>query len=282
MRIKTFYNIFYRHRIHKANIFLKIYIFMILPFRYLINIPFLPKVINLDSHSKNNSELFKKDLDFLFEYFNSDKGQYYINQYMQPIKKKNKRIDAHGYSKIYEKYFEKIRGDNLNVLEIGSFYGNAAGAFFYYFKNSKIFSGDIFPDLFRYKSSRLKNFYINSSSENSIDEILIKNNDNFNIIIEDASHTLKDQIISLFLLFRKVSPNGIFVCEELDFPETRQDMNLKNEYPDLKQILLAIKENRDFNSKYINDEDKKYFLKNFKSIEIFKGKSNEVAIIQKK
>jgi len=282
MRIKTFYNIFYRHRVQKANIFLKIYILIILPFRYLINIPYLPKVINLDYHSKNKSELFKKDLDFLFEYFNSDKGEYYINQYMQPIKRNNKRIDAHGYSKIYEKYFEKIRGDNLNVLELGSFYGNAAGAFYYYFKNSKIFSGDICPDLFRYKSSRLKNFYINTSSESSIDEILIKNKDNFNIIIEDASHTLKDQIISLFLLFRKVLPNGIFVCEELDFPETRKDMNLGNEYPDLKQILLAIKSNQDFNSKYITDEDKKYFLENFKSIEIYKGKINEVAIIQKK
>ena len=282
MRIKTFYNIFYRHRVRKANIFLKVYILVILPFRYLINIPYLPKVINLDYHSKINSELFKKDLDFLFEHFNSDKGEYYINQYMQPIKKNNKRIDAHGYSKIYEKYFEKIRGDNLNVLELGSFYGNAAGAFYYYFKNSKIFSGDICPDLFRYKSSRLKNFYINTSSEISIDEILIKNKDNFNIIIEDASHTLKDQIISLFLLFRKVLPNGIFVCEELDFPETRKDMNLKNEYPDLKQILLAIKSNKDFNSKYIKEEDKKYFLENFKSIEIYKGKINEVAIIQKK
>ena len=282
MRIKTFYNIFYRHRVQKANIFLKVYILIILPFRYLINIPYLTKVINLDYHSKKNSELFKKDLDFLFEHFNSDKGEYYINQYMQPIKRNNKRIDAHGYSKIYEKYFEKIRGDNLNVLELGSFYGNAAGAFYYYFKNSKIFSGDICPDLFRYKSSRLKNFYINTSSESSIDEILIKNKDNFNIIIEDASHTLKDQIISLFLLFRKIVPNGIFVCEELDFPETRKDMNLKNEYPDLKQILLAIKSNKDFKSKYIKEEDKKYFLENFKSIEIYKGKINEVAIIQKK
>lgn len=282
MRIKTFYNIFYRHRVQKANIFLKVYILIILPFRYLINIPYLPKVINLDYHSKKNSELFKKDLDFLFEHFNSDKGGHYINQYMQPIKRNNKRIDAHGYSKIYEKYFEKIRGDNLNVLELGSFYGNAAGAFYYYFKNSKIFSGDICPDLFRYKSSRLKNFYINTSSESSIDEILIKNKDNFNIIIEDASHTLKDQIISLFLLFRKVLPNGIFVCEELDFPETRKDMNLGNEHPDLKQILLAIKLNQDFDSKYIKEEDKKYFLENFKSIEIYKGKINEVAIIQKK
>ncbi len=282
MKIKTFYTIFYKHRIEKANIFLKLYIMIILPFRYLINLIFLPKFINLDDHAKKNNDLYEKDLDYLFEYFNSDKGEFYVNQYMQPVKKNKKRIDAHGYSKIYKKYFENIKNDKLNILELGSFYGNAAGAFFYYFKNSKIFSGDICPDLFRYKSFRIKNFYINTSSEKSIDETLIKTEDNFNIIIEDASHTLKDQIISLFLLFRKISQNGIFVCEELDFPETRKDMNLKNEYPDLKQILLAIKKNKDFNSKYINDDDKNYFLENFKSIEILKGKINEVAIIQKK
>ena len=282
MNIKTFYTIYYRHRIQKANLLLKIYILLILPIRYLLNIPFLPKKINLDEHSKSNIELFKKDLDYLFEYFNSDKGDYYINQYMQPIKKKNKRIDAHGYSKIYERYFEKIRTDNLNVLELGSFYGNAAGAFFYYFKNSSIYSGDICPDLFRYKSQRLKNFYINTSSEISIKKDLIDNQRIFNVIIEDASHTLKDQIISLFMLFKILSPKGIFICEELDFPETRKDMNINNEYPDLKNILKAIKSNRDFNSKYIKEEDKKYFLDNFNTIEIFKGKINEVAVIQKK
>lgn len=282
MNIKTFYLIYYRHRIQKANLLLKIYILLILPIRYLLNIPFLPKKINLDEHSNSNVELFKKDLDYLFEYFNSDKGDYYINQYMQPIKKKNKRIDAHGYSKIYERYFEKIRTDNLNVLELGSFYGNAAGAFFYYFKNSSIYSGDICPDLFRYKSQRLKNFYINTSSEISIKKDLIDNQRIFNVIIEDASHTLKDQIISLFMLFKILSPKGIFICEELDFPETRKDMNINNEYPDLKNILKAIKSNKDFNSKYIKEEDKKYFLDNFNTIEIFKGKINEVAVIQKK
>lgn len=282
MNIKTFYTIYYRHRIQKANLLLKIYILLILPFRYLLNIPFLPKKINLDEHSNSNVELFKKDLDYLFEYFNSDKGNYYINQYMQPIKKKNKRIDAHGYSKIYERYFEKIRNGNLNVLELGSFYGNAAGAFFYYFKNSSIYSGDICPDLFRYKSQRLKNFYINTSSEISIKKDLIDNQRIFNVIIEDASHTLKDQIISLFMLFKILSPKGIFICEELDFPETRKDMNINNEYPDLKNILKAIKSNKDFNSKYIKEEDKKYFLDNFNTIEIFKGKINEVAVIQKK
>ena len=84
------------------------------------------------------------------------------------------------------------------------------------------------------------------------------------------------------MLFKILSPKGIFICEELDFPETRKDMNINNEYPDLKSILKAIKSNKDFNSKYIKEEDKKYFLDNFNTIEIFKGKINEVAVIQKK
>ena len=282
MKLKTFYKIYYKHRILKANFFLKIYLIIIVPIRYLLNIPFLPKKINLDDHSKKNAYLFDKELDFLFEKFNSDKGNFYINQYSQPMKKKNIRINAHGYSDIYEKYFFSKKQKKNNILEIGSFYGNAAAAFFYYFKNSKIYSGDIFPDLFRYNSERLENFYINSSREDSLNRDLLSKNINFDIIIEDASHSLKDQIISLFMLFKKLSSEGLFIVEELDFPETRKDMNLKNEYPDLKQILISIKSNKDFNSKYINNLDKKYFLENFKTIEIFKSKFNEVAVIRKK
>ena len=282
MKLKTFYNIYYKHRILKANYFLKIYLIIIVPIRYLLNIPFLPKKINLDDHSKKNAYLFDKELDFLFEKFNSDKGNFYINQYSQPMKKKNIKISAHGYSDIYEKYFFSKKQKKNNILEIGSFYGNAAAAFFYYFKNSKIYSGDIFPDLFRYNSERLENFYIDSSREDSLNRDLLSKNINFDIIIEDASHSLKDQIISLFMLFKKLSPEGLFIVEELDFPETRKDMNLKNEYPDLKQILISINSNKDFNSKYINNLDKKYFLENFKTIEIFKSKFNEVAVIQKK
>ena len=33
----------------------------------------------------------------LFEFFNSDKGEKYINQYMHPSKKNNIKIQAHGY-----------------------------------------------------------------------------------------------------------------------------------------------------------------------------------------
>ena len=84
------------------------------------------------------------------------------------------------------------------------------------------------------------------------------------------------------MLFKKLKPGGLFICEELDFPEKRQDMNLNNEYPSLKEILINKMENKDFVSKYISEEDKKYFLDNVKSIKIYKGKVNEIAIIIKK
>jgi hypothetical protein len=104
----------------------------------------------------------------------------------------------------------------------------------------------------------------------------------YDIIIEDAAHLLKDQIISLFLLFKALRSKGTFVIEELDFPDTRQDMNFFNEKPTLKQILHYIINKQDFFSKYISNSDKKYFLQNFDSIEIHKGRTNEIAFIKKK
>ena len=184
---------------------------------------------------------------------------------------------------IFIKNTSKIKSSNLNILEIGSFHGNASAALFFYFKNSKFFA-DIYPDLFRYRSKRIKNFYVNSSDEDSIQKNIIdKFSDNFDIIIEDAGHSMKDQIISLFMLFKKLNSKGLFIIEELDFPDTREDMNLKNEKPTLREILFEFKKNGTLlPSKYIQKNDRDLFLKNIKDIEIYKGNFNEIAILKRK
>ena len=91
MKLRTFYRLFYKHRIKKASILLKLYIIIIVPIKYLINIFYFEKKINLEVYKHNFSELFAKDLNTLFEYFNSDKGEYFINQYLQPAKKIKKK-----------------------------------------------------------------------------------------------------------------------------------------------------------------------------------------------
>ena len=283
MKIQTFYKIYYKHRITKANLLLKIYLLLVIPVKYFLNLPYIKKKVNLENYSQNNKFLFEKNLNFLFEFFESDKGEKFVNQYNQPMKRdSNLKIQGHNYAKFYDEYFFEKKDKELNILEIGSFYGNAAAALYFYFKNAKIYSADIFPDLFSYTSDRIKNFYVDSSSEKSISQNILKKNKKFEIIIEDACHAYKDQIISLFMLFPILSSGGIFITEELDFPDTRADMNLNNEKPTLRDILLSIKSGENFENPLISKDQKDYFLKNFDKIFILKGNHNEIAIIKKK
>ena len=282
MKLTTFYRIYYRHRIKKASHVLKIYLIITVFFKYIFNLFYLPKTKNLDDYSKENPNLFHQDLNYLCEYFNSDKGEKFKNQYAKPSKQDDKKIIAHGYAKIYEKYLKEKKEKNLNIIELGSFYGNASAAFYFYFKNSQIYSADINPDMYLYRSKRLKNFFTDTSSRASIENNILTRNTKFDLIIEDASHMLKDQIISLFILFKNLNPGGIFIVEEIDFPEKREDMRDGQEFPDLKTILKKIINKENFNSKYINEHEKNYFLENFDTIKFYTGNVNEIAIIKKK
>ena len=131
MNLKTFYKIYYHHRFLKASFFLKIYLCLSFFVKYLINYFYLPKKKNLDKFSIHNQNLFEKDFNYLCEYFNSDKGENFTNQYVQPSKKTNKIIKAHGYAKIYESHFKEIKQKKLNIIELGAFYGNATAALYF-------------------------------------------------------------------------------------------------------------------------------------------------------
>ena len=136
--------------------------------------------------------------------------------------------------------------------------------------------------MFRFISRRVECFFVNSNSLLSIENEIIKKKTTFDIIIEDASHMLKDQIISLFYLFPRLNRGGYFIVEELDFPEKREDMRVNQQFPDLKTILLNILDKKDFISPYIDENSKNYFLDNLDTIKIYRGNINEMAIIKKK
>ena len=84
------------------------------------------------------------------------------------------------------------------------------------------------------------------------------------------------------MLFKVLKPGGIFIIEEIDFPEKKLNMRENQEPPDLKFILKNILSQKEFFSNYIKDEEKNYFLNNYKSINFFKGNYNEIVFIKKK
>ena len=280
MNINTFFNIYYKHRFQKTkNIIKKIYLILTVPINYIIEKITLQKFLDLDKYQKENKQLFKKNLNYLFQHFNSDKGKRFLNQYARFSKRDGKLLYAHNYGDYYDKFLKKFKNKKINILEIGAFKGNATASFFFYFNNSKIYSADLYPDLFRFKSERISSFKLDNSVEQELQNLPKKLK--YDIIIEDAGHYLKDQIISVFKLFPKLNKKGFFVVEELDFPDTRIDMNPGKKKPTLRDILISVKNNKDFESELVSKDQKEYFLKNLNSIEIFKGEFNEIAFIKK-
>lgn len=280
MKLLTFYNIFYKHRFNKAGVALKIYLYLTILIRFLYYKIQNDKKINLDKEIIKKKYLYDKDLDFLFEYFNSDKGSFFKDQFHKT--KQNLKIHGHEYSKFYKRYLNNYRNKKIKILEIGAFKGGATAAFKIYFLNSEIYAGDLYPDIMNFFSKDIFIFKIDNSSEFELENFITNTDKKFDIIVEDAGHYFKDQIISLFILFKKLEFSGFFIIEELDFPDTREDMNILRENPTLMEILNCIINKKDFYSKYINNSDKDYFLKNYKSINIHQGRKNKIAFIKKK
>lgn len=123
----------------------------------------------------------------------------------------------HGYIKVYEQYFESIRDKNLTILEIGIADGKSLLTWTDYFKNSLIVGIDIHKIDVLEKKLNKKNIKVHqgSQSDSKFIKEIIKQYNNFDIIIDDGSHLRKDVIKSFNLLFPYLNNNGLYVVEDL-------------------------------------------------------------------
>tara|TARA_B100001057_G_scaffold473339_1_gene537709 strand:+ start:445 stop:1257 length:813 start_codon:yes stop_codon:yes gene_type:complete len=124
---------------------------------------------------------------------------------------------THGYTKIYEKYFDCLRDKKLKILEIGIADGKSLLTWSDYFTNSIIVGIDIHKIDLKEKQLDRENIKVHQGSqsdENFIKEI-IREYGNFDIIIDDGSHLRKDVIKSFHLLFPYLNNDGLYVVEDM-------------------------------------------------------------------
>ena len=118
----------------------------------------------------------------------------------------------YGFLDIYEKYFQSLRDQKLNILEIGVDKGDSLRLWREYFINSNICGLDI-----NKKDFVIQNVEIYQGDQN--DKILLNKIANkygkFDIIIDDGSHVSKHIINSFNYLFDHLSQNGIYIIEDL-------------------------------------------------------------------
>ena len=220
----------------------------------------LKKKINIDL-----DELDHLSLDELFSHYGTDKSEY-------SNEKQNK---THGFSKYYVKHLDFFKKKNIKILEIGSFSGASAAAFSKYFPKSEIFCLDINISNFKYHSNKIHVFGLNSSSQKMVLNFFQKINlqksfKYFDIIIDDGSHKLSDQLKTLNIFYKYLANGGFYVIEDYKFSNYFKHLNDINE-PFINKILNKLERKEDIKSNLIDTQTLNLLRRNLKTFYKYKG-----------
>jgi hypothetical protein len=204
----------------------------------------------------------------------------------------DKRASDHNYTEIYEKYFETIRYNNLDIVEIGilkhparPFEGASLLLWKDYFENSTIHGIDI-EDHSAMMQDRIKIYIADQGDRSQLDNVFT-NIGTPDIIIEDGSHYMHHQQISMAHLFKILKPGGIYVVEDLftshpqpPFPPL--GFQLSEADTRTLDMLIEFNETGKMNSIFMTEEEQQYLQNNIASCTIHKARESEIAFIIKK
>jgi hypothetical protein len=123
----------------------------------------------------------------------------------------------HHYEIIYEKDFEKLKDDSINILEIGVLHGDSIKVWLEYFPNATIYTVDTFQrvapeDILVLQDPRVIWNMCDSTSDNAKDLwIDIK----FDIIIDDGLHNSVANRLTFLNFFDKLKVGGAYYVEDV-------------------------------------------------------------------
>jgi len=118
---------------------------------------------------------------------------------------------AHSYIDLYSEWFESFRSKKINILEVGVAEGKSVKMWKEYFPEGYIYGVDIF-DKKHYEEEKIIIYHSDATKKeflSLIEELT------FDIIIDDGSHHLEDQINTGKLLLPLLKDGGIYVIEDI-------------------------------------------------------------------
>jgi hypothetical protein len=122
---------------------------------------------------------------------------------------------GHSYLPVYEDLFQSRRDDRLRFLEIGVCSGASLKAWGEYFTHpsAEIIGLDITRQYLKYtfEGERVQMLLKNATVKSDVESV----EGTFDIIIDDGSHDLRDQIMAVVLWTPKLKTGGIFVVEDI-------------------------------------------------------------------
>ena len=161
----------------------------------------------------------------------------------------------------YERIFAFYRKKAKRFCEIGIVDGDSLMMFRDYFSEATIVGCDLVDKSI--EEERVSVVKMNQSVDAEIDSFC-ESQDDFDIILDDGSHKMRDQQVTFSKLFRKLNPGGLFIIEDLH-TSTEARMPEKSVYnwgdPE-KTTTLEMLENfissGRIKSDYLSDEECRY------------------------
>ena len=154
------------------------------------------------------------------------------------------KLRLHSYLETYEDLFSKFKNKNINLLEIGFQHGGSLKLWKEYFGNkSSIYGIDITLQELRYDLVRENNVTLICKDISTCDESILKPI-MFDVILDDASHTLEHQIKSWELFKDRLNPGGILIIEDIAPEAYDYFFKLAEKTPNSKFIDLRHIKNR--------------------------------------
>lgn len=174
----------------------------------------------------------------------------------------------HGFIDFYEPYFNNLK-DVKHVLEIGVYNGGSLQYLESKFQDAKIYGIDI-ENKTQYDSERIKTYVVNQENRDDLERFINENNIEFDLIIDDGGHTMRQQQVSFGMLFKRLKKGGIYVLEDLHTSRLDQFGTIHSD--DLittLDMLYTIHYTKNVISNHITDDEKNYIKNNVEDIRIW-------------
>lgn len=158
-----------------------------------------------------------------------------------------------GYFDVYERHLSKFVGKAPKILEIGVLGGGSIELWLKYFgEGTQVIGVDIDPRCLEYKYNGNAQVIMGNQGDPAFwDEFLDKFTD-FDIIIDDGSHIMDHQILTLQKTFPHLKTGGVFICEDTHtsyWPKWGGEYDKKGTFLDYSKYLSDTMNQQHFQQK---------------------------------
>jgi glycosyltransferase involved in cell wall biosynthesis len=196
------------------------------------------------------------------------------------------------FTPIYHKYLGDMEFEEFNLLEIGIGSGVSLPMWSEFFPESHVYAIDVVDHRGK-NTSKITTSIVDQSNRDQLREY--SKDKSFDVIIDDGSHVISHQQISLGSLFENLEPGGLYFIEDLHTSDLSvwngktlygYDMSCEPENTTVRVLEDYIR-TKEFKSPFLTEDENRYLTDNIESLKIYDlpktmWGENKIAVIEKK